>query len=265
MPVRLAHVNLPARDPVALARWYAERFDLEQDGAFAFAPGTLLVFEPGGVPGPRGAGHFGFEVASRAEAVRFAERFGCEPEVEEDYVGFKARDPEGNRFEVYFEERAAEPPGLRPLEPGDAAWLKQGSAPIGGLEVVSRGVLHRLPDLPGLVAEAGGERVGFACYRPEGGACELVAIRALRERRGVGSALVRAVEAAAARAGARRLWLVTSNDNVGALRFYQLAGFRLVAVHPGAVDRARALKPSIPVASPDGIPCRDELELEKSL
>ena len=94
MPVRLAHVNLPARDPAGLARWYAERFDLEQDGAFAFGPGTLLVFEPGAAGAA--SGHFGFEVASRAEVVRLAERFGCEPEVEDDYVGFKARDPEGH-------------------------------------------------------------------------------------------------------------------------------------------------------------------------
>jgi ribosomal protein S18 acetylase RimI-like enzyme len=265
MPVRLAHVNLPARDPVGLARWYAERFDLEQDGAFAFAPGTLLVFEPGGPQGPRAGGHFGFEVASRAEVARFADRFGCEPEVEEDYVGFKAHDPEGNRFEVYFEERAARAPDVRPLAAADGPWLRDASAPVGGLEVVSRGALHRLPELPGFVAELGGVPLGFACYRPEGESCELVAIRALRERRGVGSALVGAVETAAARAGARRLWLITTNDNVGALRFYQLAGFRLVAVHLAAVDRARVLKPSIPLVGVDGIPCRDELELEKRL
>jgi hypothetical protein len=34
-----------------------------------------------------------------------------------------------------------------------------------------------------------------------------------------------------------RLWLVATNDNVGALRFYVASGMWLVAVHLGAVDR----------------------------
>jgi len=61
-----------------------------------------------------------------------------------------------------------------------------------------------------------------------------------------------------------RLWLVTTNDNVDALRFYQRRGFCLVCVHRGAVDHSRAhLKPEIPLAGNNRIPLRDELELEK--
>ena len=63
--------------------------------------------------------------------------------------------------------------------------------------------------------------------------------------------------------GARRLWLITTNDNVDALRFYQRRGFRLARVHAGAVDRSRAtLKPAIPEIGAHEIPLRDELELE---
>ena len=156
-------------------------------------------------------------------------------------------------------------PLVRPLAGGDAEWLATASEPVGGLEVVSRGALHHLRQLPGFVAEAGGERVGFASYRLDGDACELVAICSLRERRGVGSALIATVSAAASRAGARRLWLVTTNDNLGALRFYQRVGFRLVAVHLDAVTRSRALKPAIPALGHDDIPIRDELELSKPL
>jgi len=162
-------------------------------------------------------------------------------------------------------ERAPGPLTIRALATSDADWLRGASEGVGGLVVVSRGALHRLPQLPGFVAEQGGERVGFASYRPDGEACELVAIASLHERRGIGRALIAAVSAAAARAGARRLWLVTTNDNVGALRFYQLTGFRLVAVHLDAVDRSRALKPSIPALGHDNIPIRDELELSKPL
>jgi hypothetical protein len=68
----------------------------------------------------------------------------------------------------------------------------------------------------------------------------------------------------AARHGCARLWVITTNDNVDALRFYQRRGFRLAAVHRGAVDDSRSrLKPEIPVTGAYGIPLRDEIELEK--
>ncbi|WP_215909533.1 hypothetical protein [Streptacidiphilus fuscans] len=57
-------------------------------------------------------------------------------------------------------------------------------------------------------------------------------------------------------------WLVTTNDNLDALRFYQRRGLRIVGVAPGAVDAARRFKPSIPVTGEYGIPLRDELTLE---
>jgi DNA-3-methyladenine glycosylase I len=263
--LRLAHVNLPARDPKALARWYGERFALTVEGSFAFAPGTLLVFEPGEPAHASGSSHFGFEAAAREEVLRFAEAFGCEAELEDDYAGFKARDPEGNLFEVYWEQRPAEPPRIRALGSEDRAWLAQAAAPIGGLEIVGRDALHRLPELPGLVALRGGERAGFASYAPLGAEAELVAIRAAPEGRGIGSALLRAVEEAAAAAGARRLAAVTTNDNVDALRFFQRRGFRLVALRPGAMEGARRLRPGIPLAGRGGIALRDQLELEKPI
>jgi hypothetical protein len=51
-----------------------------------------------------------------------------------------------------------------------------------------------------------------------------------------------------------------------ALRFYQKRGFSLAAVHRNAVDEARRkLKPEIPIIGLDGIPIRDEIELEMAL
>lgn len=80
---------------------------------------------------------------------------------------------------------------------------------------------------------------------------------------GTGTALVEAVARVAGDAGARRLRLVTTNDN--ALRFYQRRGFRLAELHVGAVDEARRLKPTIPTIGDHGIPLRDELVLERPL
>jgi 2-hydroxychromene-2-carboxylate isomerase len=95
-PLRLAHANLPARDPEALARWWAETFHLEQRGAFVVGPGTLVAFE-------RDNMHVGFAVPTRDEALAWARKLGVEPEIEPRYVGFKVRDPEGHVIEVYWE------------------------------------------------------------------------------------------------------------------------------------------------------------------
>jgi ribosomal protein S18 acetylase RimI-like enzyme len=82
----------------------------------------------------------------------------------------------------------------------------------------------------------------------------------------VGSALIAEVEQIARRAGCTRLWLITTNDNVDALRFYQRRGFRLAALRPGAVDDSRTrLKPEIPDVGDHDIPIRDELELEQEI
>jgi ribosomal protein S18 acetylase RimI-like enzyme len=103
--------------------------------------------------------------------------------------------------------------------------------------------------------------------RVEGGRAELAALAVAEYRRvaGVGSALVEAVARAVAVQGASQLWLVTTNDNLDALRFYQRRGFRLAELHAGGVDRARTLKPTIPPVGSYGISMRDELVLVRDL
>jgi ribosomal protein S18 acetylase RimI-like enzyme len=110
-----------------------------------------------------------------------------------------------------------------------------------------------------------GEIVGLATFDVRDGQCELVTLDAFTEDRGVGSALLAAVTQEASRQDCRRLWLVTTNDNLPALHFYQRRELRLVAVHRGAVDAARQLKPTIPLVGTDGIAVHDELELELPL
>ena len=62
-----------------------------------------------------------------------------------------------------------------------------------------------------------------------------------------------------------RAWLVTTNDNLDALRFYQRRSWRLVRIGRGAVDSGRVLKPLIPKLGAYGIDIHDEIELEYAL
>jgi len=115
------------------------------------------------------------------------------------------------------------------------------------------------------VASVDGDPAGLLTYSVVDGNWEIVSIHTEVHRVGVGSALLTAIEKLAEIAGAQRIWLVTTNDNTGALRFYQQAGFDLVALHRDAVTLARAtLKPEIPLKI-DGIELRHELELERRL
>jgi GNAT superfamily N-acetyltransferase len=268
--MKLCHVNLPARDPAGLARWYAGTFDLEVEGEFVYAPGVLLVFERGSPLGAPGNSHFGFAVDSAAEVSRWADRLAphvAPLEVRAGFAAFKAADPEGNVFEIFWEPRPFPAAGvaLREFAAGDRAWLEEVSAPVGGTAVVSRGRRWRLQDLPGVVALQRDRRAGFAFWRIDGRTCELVAIAAEPPGRGVGTALLEHVVATARDAGCARLWLVTTNDNLDALRFYQRRGLHLSAVYRGALVHTRALKPELPAIGDDGIPLRDEIELDLAL
>ena len=155
---------------------------------------------------------------------------------------------------------------VRPSRESDLAWA-QGllDARLGGRLQARRGELVDVLALPGFVAEADGRRVGLLTYRREGGGvAELAVVVATEQHRGIGTALVEALTQEVA--DCDRIWLVTTNDNLEALRFYQRRGFRLSALRPGALDEARRrLKPEIGEVGAFGIPIRDELELELRL
>ncbi len=86
--------------------------------------------------------------------------------------------------------------------------------------MVVHGVSYRPAELPGFCAMDGDTPVGVVTYNIEGPDCEIVSLDSLRRRRGIGRALLQAVETVAQERGSSRLWLVTTNDNLHALRFY---------------------------------------------
>ena len=103
---------------------------------------------------------------------------------------------------------------------------------------------------------------GLITYHIAGDQCEIVTLDSLVEGIGIGTALIEAVKQTVLAIGCKRLWLITTNDNLHALGFYQKRGFRLVAVHRNALEQSRKLKPEIPMMGLGGIPIWDEIEIE---
>ncbi len=139
----------------------------------------------------------------------------------------------------------------------DRAWF--------GSEVIVHGRTFRLDDLPTLVAVDGPTILGVLTYELRTNEVEIVSCNSFRRRTGVGRALVEAVTALAAQANVGTVVCTTTNDNVGALAFWQGVGLRIEAIRSGAVDEARRQKPSIPLVGEHGIEIHDELDLRGSV
>jgi len=135
----------------------------------------------------------------------------------------------------------------------------------GSPVIVTCGTCHQADALPGFVVVANGQLKGLLTYQVAHGDCQVITVDSLVEGHGIGTALLETVLALAHSKGCRRVWLITTNDNTAAIRFYQQRGFELVTIHRKAVNESRKLKPSIPERGIGGIPIRDEIELERRI
>lgn len=182
-----------------------------------------------------------------------------------------ASDPDAlqvvfERFRVVWPE-PDEPSWLtedvRELTYRERSWLREvHTERWGTTEVVGRGVVHDVVDLPALVCERDGERIGLCTFRPyPGGVTQVVSLDAFERGVGVGAALTAGLRELARRSAWSRLWLVTTNDNTPALRAFQRLGWEPVAPHRGSVDDVRRTEPSIPDVGEDGSQAELELEL----
>jgi ribosomal protein S18 acetylase RimI-like enzyme len=175
---------------------------------------------------------------------------------------FYVEDPFGNRLELLAPHAELR---VRALREDERDWAASVIGESWGDVVIGGGREHRPAELPALVAEADGERAGLLTYAIDDGDCELVTVDALTVGGGIGGALVEALADTARAAGCARLHLVTTNDNLPALRLYQRHGFAIAAVRTDEIATTRKRKPQIPATGHAGIPIRDELELERVL
>lgn len=152
---------------------------------------------------------------------------------------------------------------IRRLTPEDLPLLREFWIQHWGADfMIVHGDTIRYDEVEGFVF---GEWKGLLTFQVRGEGCEVTSLDSLEEGKGIGTALMNEVIREAKKPGCHRLFLSTTNDNLNALRFYQKFGFELCALRRGAIAETRKLKPSIPLIGMNGIPLRDELELEMNL
>lgn len=152
---------------------------------------------------------------------------------------------------------------IREIMPGDKTWIiSLVTQRWGSKRIVTRGVIYEVDQLPGYIAILASKRVGLLTYHISGRDFEIVTLDSVLEGKGIGTSLISAAQEKATNANCTRIWLITTNDNLPALRFYQKRGFRISALHRDALKKSRLLKPEIPQVGMYGIPLRDEIELE---
>lgn len=127
---------------------------------------------------------------------------------------------------------------------------------------VSRGKIIDTTNLPGFLFIEDEIVKGVVTYNIENEECEIVTLNSFEENKGIGTALINGVLEIAKKRDCKRLWLITTNDDINAIRFYQIKGFELKAAHINTMEISRKLKPGIPLIGMHNIPIKHELEFE---
>ena len=157
-------------------------------------------------------------------------------------------------------------PISRKLTQDDVPRLRQfWSDHWSGEFIVTRGNIHHPELVEGFVIEDADIWAGLVTYGIVNNECEVISLDGLREGQGFGTMLLGKVIEEARAKNCRRVFLITTNDNLYALGFYQRRDFEISAVHRGAVNESRKIKPQISIIGENHIPLRDEIELEMIL
>lgn len=133
----------------------------------------------------------------------------------------------------------------------------------GSSEMVISSGIYQCEKLDGFIFEENNQIIGLVTYVIKTNEIEIISLDSLQEGLGIGSTLIQKVENTAKQKQIQIVSLVTTNDNLNALKFYQKRGYRIISIITDAVNEARKIKPSIPLTGNDGIPLEDELKLKK--
>lgn len=130
---------------------------------------------------------------------------------------------------------------------------------------VSKGQIFNTTELPGFISKMDNKVIGLITFNIQEKNCEIVTLDSNIRNQGLGIKLINRVIEKAKLYKCNRVWLITTNDNSNAIRFYQKRGFDWVGFYKDSMQGSRKLKPEIPEFGINNIPIRHEIEFELKL
>lgn len=133
------------------------------------------------------------------------------------------------------------------------------------IRMVIREEIIDLSDTDGYCIVVDHQVIGVITYYIKEKECEITLLHTLYENQGIGTRLVHCVLQAAQEAGAFRVKVITTNDNIRAIMFYQRKGFDMAVLYHNAMDKVREIKTNVPLMGENGILLKHEIEFIKEL
>lgn len=133
------------------------------------------------------------------------------------------------------------------------------------MTMIIRGIEIDMTKVEGFYFREGKSVIGLVTYLVYDNIFEIISLDSLRENQGIGSELLKFAVDEANKRGCRKVVLITTNDNINAIRFYQKRGFDMVRLFHNSIDISRKMKPEIPIIGENSIPLRHEIEFERIL
>lgn len=131
--------------------------------------------------------------------------------------------------------------------------------------MIIRGKEIDMTKVDGFYFRDGKTIIGLITYIVYNNILEITSLDSLQENQGIGSELVETVIHEVKERNLQKIVLITTNDNINAIRFYQKRGFDMAHLFRNAMDISRKLKPEIPLIGDNSIPLRHEIEFELSI
>lgn len=130
----------------------------------------------------------------------------------------------------------------------------------GDVKIVVHGEWIDLSRTKAVICVENSEVIGAVHYYFAGDSCEILSLFSHKEHVGIGQKLMHLVLDECRDCGLQRLFLVTTNDNVRAFKFYQQFGMDLEEIRFNQLELSRRLKPQTPFVGDNGIPLKHELQ-----
>ncbi len=133
--------------------------------------------------------------------------------------------------------------------------------------LVSKGIVHYFDKLDGFIAVDNTDKnniKGIITYNIMRNELEIVSFNSFEECCGIGAMLLEKVTIKAKEKGCGLIWVLATNDNCKALRYYQMHGFNIKTIHINSMNEVRKFK-EVPLLGEDNIPLLHEIELIKEL